>query len=107
MTKRHMPHPDLFHARRHLLGLGLAGLSGVATAPLLAEGLETSPLSLRPAHFPAKAKRVIFLFMLGGPSQLDLFDDKPKLRELDGQPIAEEHLARMKFAQIMEQRPNL
>ena len=38
-----------------------------------------------PPHFPARAKHVIFLFMAGGPSQLELFDDKPKLRELHGQ----------------------
>jgi Protein of unknown function (DUF1501) len=84
-----------FHYRRHFLGQSLAGLAGLAGAPLLAGELDASPLTVRPPHFPAKAKRVIFLFMLGGPSQLDLFDDKPKLRELDGQPIGEAHLARM------------
>jgi hypothetical protein len=40
----------------------------------------------RPPQFPPKAKRVIFLFMAGGPSQFDLFDDKPRLRELTGEP---------------------
>jgi hypothetical protein len=44
-----------------------------------------NPLAPRRPHFPAKAKSVIFLFMAGGPSQLELFDDKPKLRELHGQ----------------------
>ncbi|MBV9864729.1 MAG: DUF1501 domain-containing protein [Abitibacteriaceae bacterium] len=44
-----------------------------------------NPLAPRPPMFPAKAKRVIYLFMAGGPSQFDLFDDKPKLRELSGQ----------------------
>lgn len=58
-------------------------------------------------HFPARARRVIFLFMLGGPSQHDLFDYKPKLNQLDGQPIADEFLSRMKFAQITEQRPGI
>lgn len=102
-----MPTNTNFHDRRHFLGQSLCGLAGLVGAPLLGGELDTSPLPPRPPHFPAKAKRVIFLFMLGGPSQLDLFDDKPKLRELDGQPIGDEHLARMKFAQIMEQRPSL
>jgi hypothetical protein len=44
-----------------------------------------NPMAPRLAPRPAKAKRVIYLFMAGGPSQLDLFDDKPKLRELSGQ----------------------
>ncbi len=44
-----------------------------------------NPLAPRKAPAPAKAKRVIYLFMAGAPSQLDLFDDKPKLRELSGQ----------------------
>ena len=47
----------------------------------------TSPLAARPGHFPAKAKRCIFLFMTGGPSQMDLFDPKPLLNRLDGQPL--------------------
>ena len=102
-----MPTNAIFHDRRHFLGQSLFGLAGLAGVPLLGGELDTSPLAPRAPHFPAKAKHVIFLFMLGGPSQLDLFDDKPRLRELDGQPIGDEHLARMKFAQIMEQRPNL
>ena len=107
---------DVHHHRRHFLGQSLLGLTGLAGTPfsfstpssLLANDEPgVSPLTPRTPHFPARAKRVIFLFMLGGPSQLDLFDDKPKLRELDGQPIGDEALARMKFAQIMEKRPNL
>lgn len=46
-----------------------------------------NPLRARPAHFPPKARAVIFLFMYGGPSQVDTFDYKPKLYELDGQTI--------------------
>lgn len=67
----------------------------------------SSPLAVRPAHFSAKAQRVIFLFMVGGPSQLDLFDDKPRLRELDGRPVGAELAAKMQFAQIMEKQPKL
>ena len=46
-----------------------------------------NPLAPRPPHFAPKAKSVIFLFMYGGPSQVDTFDYKPKLYELDGQTI--------------------
>ena len=46
-----------------------------------------NPLASKPPHFPARAKRCIFLFMTGGPSHLDLFDPKPLLNELDGQPL--------------------
>ena len=49
-------------------------------------GSPASPLAPKPGHLPAKAKRCIFLFMTGGPSQMDLFDPKPLLNRLDGQP---------------------
>ena len=45
------------------------------------------PLAPKATHYAAKAKSVIFLFMAGGPSQLELFDHKPKLQELDGQVV--------------------
>src|SRR5207249_4658971 len=82
-------------------------LGASMAAPLLASEGPAAPLAPRPPHFPARAKRVILLFMLGGPSQLDLFDNKPKLCKLDGQPIGDELLSRLQFAQIMEKRPNL
>ena len=98
-------------SRRKLIQSGLTGLAGgsrvirsFGSAPALEQ---PSDATTRAPHFPARAKSVIFLFMLGGPSQLDLFDDKPKLREMDGQPIGDELLSKMKFAQIMEQRPGL
>lgn len=46
-----------------------------------------NPLAPRLSHFPAKAKSVIFMFMVGGPSQIDLFDPKPELNRLNGQPL--------------------
>src|SRR5262249_40420110 len=64
-----------------------------------------NPLAPRRPHFPAKAKSVIFLFMAGGPSQLELFDYKPKLVELDGQPIPESYLRDRRFA-FMHQYAN-
>ena len=48
----------------------------------------TRPLAERRPMFPARAKRVIFLFMHGGPSHVDLFDPKPKLKEYDGAAAA-------------------
>ena len=70
-----------------------------ATAAPGAVGLN-DPLMPRKPHFPAKAKRVIFMFMAGGPSQLDLFDPKPKLQELHGQVIPESYVANKRFAFI-------
>ena len=73
--------------------LGLAGVladpgSLVGAAPALAGGEATipaDPLAPRPPHFPARAKRVIFLFMNGGPSHVDTFDPKPALEKHAGQ----------------------
>src|SRR5215471_16814978 len=68
------------------------GIGTVALAQLLArEGLaatpSVNPLAPRKPHFPAKAKNVIFLFMEGGPSQIDLFDPKPALQQWHGKPL--------------------
>lgn len=97
--------------RRQFLWAGLTGLAGVPLGATLAESLRAeeakSSGSFRRPHFPARAQRVIFLFMVGGPSQFETFDNKPKLRECDGQLISEDLLQQMKFAQIMEQRPSL
>jgi hypothetical protein len=52
----------------------------------------------RPPHFKPRAKNIIYLFMAGGPSQLELFDYKPKLIELNGQPIPESFIEGKRFA---------
>lgn len=57
-----------------------------------------NPLAARPTHFPARAKRIIFLFMHGGPSHVDTFDYKPQLVKHDGQPLPFEK-PRIQFAQ--------
>jgi hypothetical protein len=68
----------------HMLGLdGLLARAAEAGADPL------NPLTPKPAHFPAKAKSVIWLFMEGGPSHLDLFDPKPALVSLAGKPMPE------------------
>src|SRR5438067_162660 len=74
--------------RRELLRASSAGFGGLALAALM--GSETradNPLTVRPPHFVARAKRVIFLFMHGGPSQIDTFDYKPLLERDDGKPL--------------------
>ena len=67
--------------------------SGTTPAPRLG-----NPLQPKPTHFPAKAKNVIFLFMAGGPSQLDMFEHKPLLNQLNGKPIPESYTAGKRFA---------
>lgn len=57
-----------------------------------------SPLAPKPSHFPAKAKNIIFLFMAGGPSQLEMWDYKPKLAALNGQPIPQSYIEGKRFA---------
>jgi hypothetical protein len=79
------------------LGALLAQDGVFAAAPRNAKG-DTNPLAPRPPHFPPKIKSVIHLFMAGGPSQLELFDPKPKLQELEGQQIPESYVANKRFA---------
>jgi hypothetical protein len=81
-------------SRREALVQSGFGIGGLALAGLLhdlgctaANAANSSPLSPRLPHFAAKAKRIIHLFMNGGPSQVDTFDPKPKLNELHGKPL--------------------
>ncbi len=92
--------------RRHFFSRCSLGVGSIALASLMAErGLAAAPAANlrnpfepKRTHFPAKAKKVIFLFMAGGPSQLELFDYKPKLTELNGQPIPDSYVAGKRFA---------
>ncbi len=63
-------------------GFGMTGLAGTLSA-----GNATNPLAPKAPQFPAKAKHVIFLFLNGGPSQVDTFDPKPLLQKYNGQPM--------------------
>ena len=80
--------------RREFIQDAFCGFGSLAMAsmlqrdPLLAAG--ANPLAPKAAHHDAKAKAVIFLFMAGGPSQVETFDPKPLLNELDGQPRPKE-----------------
>lgn len=73
--------------RREFLWQVGGGFAGLALADLLAaeaRAAAPSPLAERPPHFPAKAKHCVFLFMNGGPSQVDTFDPKPALSRYEG-----------------------
>ncbi len=78
-------------SRRHFLGASALGIGALAFGEITASAKaaqSSSPLLAAP-HFPAKAKRVIYLFQSGGPSQFETLDPKSKLRELHGQPLPE------------------
>lgn len=77
-----------FFSRREALQKMGFGFGAIAASDLLANpSVLESPLAPRQPHFPAKAKRVIHLFMNGGPSQMDSFDPKPSLQKLDGKEL--------------------
>ena len=85
-----MPHIEPLYTRRDFLLRGGAGFGALALTYLL----RGNPLfaaetigAIKKPHFAPRAKSVIFLFMEGGPSHIDLFDPKPKLNELAGQPL--------------------
>ncbi|HTL17560.1 MAG TPA: DUF1501 domain-containing protein [Patescibacteria group bacterium] len=95
---------DHFLTRRDFLtrcglGLGMIGLANLLGPHLLEPGARAeeissaSPLAPRPAHFAAKAKRVIHIFANGGPSHVDTFDPKPSLSRLHGKPLPMDNLA--------------
>jgi len=89
-ARQHAGLPPELVARRWFLkdcgvGLGTLALADLMGDRSLAAGAATDPLAPKRTHHAPKAKRVIFLFMAGAPSHLELFDYKPKLAELDGQ----------------------
>jgi hypothetical protein len=77
--------------RETAAGFGSLALTALLAGEARADGSPATPsadpLAPRPPHFPARARRVIFLFMKGGPSHVDTFDDKPQLRRDDGKPL--------------------
>ena len=93
--------------RRAFLGRSAGGIGSVALASLLNDQLQAGQGSLSNFHHAPKAKRVIFLFMAGGPSHIDLFDPKPKLNELDGKKIPQELLKDHQQFALIRGTPNL
>ncbi len=96
--------------RRHFFENCGVGVGRIALASMLAQQFgapqrasaagPANPTAPKPTHFPAKAKRVIYLFMAGAPSQLDLFDYKPTLAKLEGKPIPPEVVKGQRYAFI-------
>jgi hypothetical protein len=97
-------------ARRTFLGQASLGIGSVALAGLLQPsvlgaatrkgGKSANRGAVNPLDFPQKAKRVIFLCMAGGPSHLELFDEKPMLAEMNGQPVPESFTKGQPIAQL-------
>ena len=92
---------SLHVGRREFFGRSATGLGTAALASMLARdghaadrigGLSDLP------HFAPKAKRVIYLFQNGGPTHVDLFDYKPKLQEMHGQPVPPEYIGEKRFS---------
>jgi hypothetical protein len=94
--------------RRHFFGRCATGIGSLALASLLNERgfaartplVADHPLAPRGPHFAPKARRAIYIHMAGSPSQIDLFDHKPKLNELNGQPCPESLFKKERFAFI-------
>ena len=97
------------HHRRTFLqrfagGLGTVGLWHLLSMDGFADSPDSSsrwnPLEPKKPHFAPKAKNVIFLFIEGGPSQLDLFDPKPEMKKWDGKPLPESMTRNLQLAFI-------
>ena len=83
-----------------LFGMGLGALSHLLAVEGRATGTQPATLAPREPHFPPRAKNVIFLFQAGAPSQIDLFDPKPKLHEWNGQALPESLAKELQLAFI-------
>jgi len=101
--------------RRDFLATSASGIGALAVASLFkAEGLlateadQTATLTApRGPHFKSKAKNCIFIYMEGAPSQMDLFDPKPKLNEMNGQKLPDSMLEKVRFAFIQKEGARL
>jgi hypothetical protein len=95
-------------SRRSFMATSANGLGGLALAEMLARDVSAAPTGgapgvVLPAHLAPKAKSCIFIFLEGAPSQIDLFDPKPKLNELHGQPLPESMTKNVRFAFIQKE----
>jgi hypothetical protein len=103
-----MEHQDLLalRNRRRFLsevggGIGMLGLGHLlAREGRSADAKSSNPLAPRKPHFPGKAKNVIFMFMEGAPSQMDLFDPKPGLAKWSGKPLPDSLTSQLRLAFI-------
>src|SRR5688572_27478419 len=93
--------------RRTFLARTGAGVGATALASLLDSSLLATPANsqqsvgiINPPHVPPKAKRIIYLYMAGGPSHLETFDHRPKLTEMHGKPMPESFTKGQPIAQL-------
>src|SRR5262249_42140096 len=100
----HPIHEHLLQSRRNFLATSANGVGLLALATLLQRDGRlvaadpANPLAPKPPHFAPKAKNCICIYLEGAPSQIDLFDPKPKLNELPGQKLPESFPKNVRFA---------
>ena len=93
--------PLVHLTRRHFFSRCALGLGSIALGSLMNQSRASTlpnPMAPKLTHFKPRAKNIIYLFMAGGPSQLELFDYKPKLVQLNGQPIPDSYIEGKRFA---------
>jgi hypothetical protein len=89
-------------------GVGLLALASLLSGEATAADVDpANPLAPKPPHFAPKAKRAICIYLEGGPSQMDLFDPKPKLNQLHGQALPESMTKNVRFAFIQKEGARL
>ena len=97
-------------SRRQLLQSAACGFGGVALGSMLSQAADAAgPLAIRTAHFPARAKRMIFVFLAGGPSQGDLFAPKDEINKNHGKaitsPVGDDGQIRVGVAEFLPMAP--
>ncbi len=92
--------------KRSGLGFGAMALSSLLADSFAADLSPSSGAGIRAPHFAPRAKRVIYLHMVGAPSQLDLFDSKPALQKYDGKPCPDDFIRGKRFA-FLRGHPNI
>ncbi len=103
----------LVSTARGVGGLALAsllkadGLLAADASPLADAATPADPLAAKPGHFPPRARACIFLYMEGGVSQVDLFDPKPRLKQLDGQKMPDSLTRNVRFAFLQKDTAKL
>src|SRR5689334_11317004 len=105
-----LPNEAALLARRRFLASSACGVGQLALLSMLkqdgllaADSSSVNPLAPRESHHAPTAKACIFIFLEGAPSQIDLFDEKPKLKELHGQPLPESTTKNVRFAFIQKE----
>ncbi len=103
-------------SRREFLATAAGGIGGLALGAMMIQDGKVqaapmeeagNPLAAKTSHFGGKAKACIFIFMAGAPSQVDLFDPKPKLNEMHGQKLPDSMTKDMRFAFIQKDEATL